>query len=269
MASTVKEQHDQTPESHCHDGRARSAPTSGVSTQREKTIAHGQTPHADNHIAVVIPTLNEKDFISKTIDSLLQHDITEIVISDGGSTDGTQDAVSAYDDVRLVESLPGRGRQINTGVATVKSPIVVILHADTQLPAAAVSQIKSALRDVSLSCGCFALRFDDFAAPLRFYTWLSRYDSYWTTFGDQAFFFRRADFISLGGAPEWPLFEDVELRRRFKTIGRFGKLQSSVVTSARRFKAKGPIRTQLFNAVMLVGYAMGIPPERLAALYRR
>lgn len=237
------------------------------SSYLRETITEGQMQRADNHISVVIPTLNEASCISSTIDSLREHDISEIVVSDGGSTDGTRDIVAAYDDVQLVESLPGRGRQINTGVATAKSPIVVILHADTQLPAGAVSQIRAALEVPKTVCGCFSLRFDVRSVPLQFYAWLSHYDSYWTTFGDQAFFFQSRDFQRIGGAPDWPLFEDVELRRRFKIIGHFKKLPTTVTTSARRFQAKGPIRTQLANAAMLLGYTLGISPIHLSALY--
>jgi len=220
-------------------------------------------------IAVVVPVLNERELIGNRLEALCRSGFAEIIVVDGGSRDGTPDIVSGYPQVRLVRSAPGRGRQINAGVEEAVAPYVVVLHADTQLPEGAAAHIRRTLGEASVACGCFRLSFDEASAILRFSAWMSRFETYWTTFGDQAFFFRRIDFELIGGAPDWPLFEDVELRRRFRRIGSFRKLGLRVVTSARRFRAHGHLRTQLANMVLLTGHGLGISPERLARLYRR
>ncbi|MEO1282509.1 MAG: TIGR04283 family arsenosugar biosynthesis glycosyltransferase [Pseudomonadota bacterium] len=220
-------------------------------------------------IGVVIPSLNERDYIVGTINSVYENGISEIVVSDGGSTDGTVDCLSRFPNLRLVHSPRGRGYQINVGIELLRSEFVIVLHADTRLPQGADDQIRGALADPAVACGCFRLNFDEQRELLKFSAWISRYESYWTTFGDQAFFFRRSDFKRIGGAPDWPLFEDVELRQRFRTVGDFKKMQSCITTSARRFRSHGPVRTQFLNTVLLTGFALGISPERLSGFYRR
>lgn len=220
-------------------------------------------------IGVVIPTLNEADGIARTIEETLKLDVAEIIVADGGSTDETCEIAAASSKVVVLSVPPGRGRQINAGVAAVKTPIAIVLHADTRLPPSAISHIRKSLSQPSVTCGCFQLQFDIASPWLGTYAWLSRFDSYWTTFGDQAFFFRVEDFQAVDGAPDWPLFEDIELRRRFKRKGRFEKIPLPVTTSARRFSEHGPVRTQLINAALLTIYALGVSPHRLAKLYRR
>lgn len=222
----------------------------------------------NEHVGVVIPTLNEIAYIDGVIQSLSGHAVSEIIISDGGSADGTVERVAQNGSARLIHSPRGRGPQINAGVAALRAEVVIVLHADTRLPDDAIWQVRRSLSDPNVRCGCFRLAFDSQSVPLRLYSWLSRFETYWTTFGDQAFFFRQSDFVRVGGAPDWPMFEDVELRCRFRKIGGFQKCSSSVTTSARRFAQNGVIRTQVLNSVLLLGLAIGISPKRLASVYR-
>jgi len=102
---------------------------------------------------------------------------------------------------------------------------------------------------------------------MRFYSWATRFETAFTTFGDQAFFFRRPVFEAIGGVPEWPFMEDVELRLRLRRAGRFVKLPQAVTTSARRFQMRGRLRGQLRNAVILTAFRLGVSPFRLARYY--
>lgn len=223
----------------------------------------------EDAVGVVVPTLNERDVIVETIERLLEHDVAEIVVSDGGSQDGTINAARAFAAVTVVEGAAGRGRQINAGLRCLRSPIAMIVHADTRLPEQAIGHVRRLLADPEVAGGCFRLSFDRPSVWLELYAALSSYESYWTTFGDQAFFFRRQDVDRVGGVADWPLFEDVDLRQRLLRLGRFEKLPLSVTTSARRFVANGPLRTQMMNALLLLGYRTGISPQRLTQFYRR
>jgi hypothetical protein len=95
----------------------------------------------------------------------------------------------------------------------------------------------------------------------------------WTTFGDQGYLIRRSLFDAVGGFPDWPLFEDVELARRVRrqsgTLRRIRKLGSEVTTSAVRFERGGVLRQQLRNAVAMLRFFAGASPQRLAAAYER
>jgi hypothetical protein len=88
-------------------------------------------------------------------------------------------------------------------------------------------------------------------------------------YGDQAFFIRKQDFVKLGGFPEVPIMEDYIFAKQVKKKGRIQTLDQAVTTSARRWQRLGVIRTTLVNQVVILGYYMGIQPEKLAAFYRK
>jgi rSAM/selenodomain-associated transferase 2 len=222
----------------------------------------------DAAIAVVIPTLDEARTIAGCLAHLAQFEIAEIVVCDGGSVDETRAIVADLTYVRVISASRGRGSQFAAGIAATTAPIIVLLHADTILPPQADRYIRSALADPAVAGGCFRLRFDSRRASLRFWAWFSRFETALTTFGDQAFFVRRSALAAAGGMVDWPLLEDVEVRRRLKRVGRFVKLQPTVVTSARRFERDGVLRGQLRNAFILGALRLGVSPQRLAAIYR-
>jgi hypothetical protein len=86
--------------------------------------------------------------------------------------------------------------------------------------------------------------------------------------GDHAQFVTRTAFERIAGFAEWPILEDVDLMRRLRRTGRVAVLDLEVVTSARRFKAAGPLRTVLLNWLIWLLFAVGVQPRRLARLYR-
>jgi rSAM/selenodomain-associated transferase 2 len=220
-------------------------------------------------IAVVVPTLNEAPRIAGLISRLHRQDISEIIVVDGGSTDGTREAVRATGMALLVNARLGRGYQIRAGIAVASAPIIIVLHADTELPADAARIVRETLAMPGVSGGCFSLAFDRRRPLLDLYAYAGRFDSAITSFGDQAMFFRRDTLEAAGGMPDQPLFEDIELRRRLRRHGRFLKRPETVTTSARRFDAEGAFTAQLCNACLLSAYWAGVPPGRLAAIYGR
>ena len=111
------------------------------------------------------------------------------------------------------------------------------------------------------------MRFDRSSPTLRISAWFSRFDSGMTSFGDHGFFASRAAFEAAGGFPDWPLLEDVELRRRLRRLGRFVKAPATVVTSARRFHAEGVLRRQGRNGLILFLHALGVSAAWLKRLY--
>lgn len=226
-----------------------------------------RSPAVEPGIAVVVPTLNEAHIIGSTLKALRRGGFCEIIVSDGGSHDETLAIAGQFEGVRVVRGDRGRGLQLSAGVMAACAPLVVVVHADTLLPADAADLIRDTLADGTIACGCFTLQFDNEGWLLSVYAAFSRFETRWTTFGDQGFFFRRSEFMRICGAPAWPLFEDVELRRRFLGVGRFRKLKASVTTSARRFEAGGHLRVQVLNAALLVGYHLGLPLGVLATIY--
>lgn len=222
---------------------------------------------SEGRIAVVIPVLNEAENIGGLLDDLSRHGFAQTIVIDGGSADDTVEIAQSKTGVEVVRAGRGRGRQLNTGAARAQADVLLFLHADTRLPDGACGQIRSLLDDPSVAGGCFRLSFDAKHPLLRTYAALSAIDSVFTTFGDQAYFVRALAFGAAGAFPAWPILEDVEFRRRVRRCGRFVKLNTSVTTSARRFKAGGALRQQIKNTLILCAFLVGVPAERLARWY--
>jgi GT2 family glycosyltransferase len=89
-----------------------------------------------------------------------------------------------------------------------------------------------------------------------------------TATGDQGIFIRKSVFVSIGGAPEWPLFEDVELVRRIRRAGKFTVLKTLVTVSGRRYIEHGVLRTALLIYLLRFAYWFGVPPQRLKNWFR-
>jgi rSAM/selenodomain-associated transferase 2 len=176
---------------------------------------------------------------------------------------------SAAAPIRLLRAARGRGTQCNAGAKAATGEMLLFLHDDTELPDDAVAHIDRAFADARNGAACFRLRFNRTHWLLGLYAACSRFESVFTTFGDQGLVFRRQVFDDLGGFPDWPLFEDVELARRARQRSRIVKLPTAVLTSAVRFERNGMLRQQLLNATLLARFLLGANPEDLAERYER
>jgi hypothetical protein len=121
--------------------------------------------------------------------------------------------------------------------------------------------------DPNIQIGTFRLAFDSQNAMLRFYCSFTKFDSMFTRFGDQCIVIRKSFFNEIGGFPDWPLFEDVHLLRLARRRTKIISFPSRVITSARRFVARGIIRTQILNGFLLLLYLCGVSPILLANWY--
>jgi rSAM/selenodomain-associated transferase 2 len=221
-------------------------------------------------LSVIIPTLNEEAVLGSTLESVRRSaSDAEIVVADGGSHDQTLLVARRVRGVRTISAPRGRGPQMNAGAAASSGDTLLFLHADTHLPSDAGALVAAALEDPRVVGGSFFLGFDSVHPLLRLSSIASRLNVRWTTYGDQAFFFRREAFERVGGFPPQPLFEDVAMQARIRRIGRCVKIQRPVRSSARRFLRVGVVRQQLLNAILVVAYHLGVSPWRLATWYER
>lgn len=219
-------------------------------------------------ISVVIPTLNEQQSIGECISSAKEAGAIEIIVSDGGSSDGTIDVAMRSGATHVIRSVPGRGQQLNAGALFAKGEVVLFLHADNRLAAEALKQICDS--SDSIVWGAFR---QQILNSRRIYRWLEWGNARRVTigrlaFGDQAIFVRRELFKKVGGFPEIPLMEDVELSRTLRALHRPTLLDGPVIVSSRRWEQRGVLRQTVINQALRLAHWAGVSPERLAEIYR-
>ena len=223
-------------------------------------------------LCIVVPVLNEAANLEGLLPDLLARGPgVEIVVADAGSTDGTRELMRRFPSVALVLAPRGRARQMNAGARASRGDALLFLHADTTLPAGAVSAIADALADPSVVGGRFDVRFTSPRWPFRMIAALMNWRSRWSGIatGDQGIFVRRAAFDALGGYPDIPLMEDIELTRRLKRLGRIACLDARVTTSSRKWEREGIARTILLMWTLRLFYFLGVSPARLVGWYYR
>ena len=100
----------------------------------------------DLSVSVVIPTLNEAQNLPHVLPRIPSW-VDEIVIVDGGSTDGTVDvAKELRPEVIIIEDLtPGKGAALRRGFDATSSDIVVMIDADGSMDPAEIRRFVSAL----------------------------------------------------------------------------------------------------------------------------
>lgn len=225
-------------------------------------------------LAVVIPTLDEELTISSCLRSVGWEAGVAVVVTDGGSSDSSLEIVARdRPDALVVRGTPGRGGQLRRGAAAVTAQAYLFLHADCRLPAGWRGAVSDALADPSTGLGCFRLHTEPppggSASPLARAWWRLldlRSRGLGLPYGDQAQFLRREVLEAVGGVPDIPLMEDLELARRCLRLGRLARVPLEVRTTARRF-ARRPVQARLCMATFPLLYRLGVSPARLARWY--
>ena len=221
-------------------------------------------------ISVIIPTLNEARLLPATLARLAKERQCQVIVSDGGSRDGTCDIAKSHG-CRVVSGPPGRGRQMNGGAALADGGILLFLHADTELPRDFATMVEAALLVKGVSGGAFSLKIAGDQPSLKVIAALATLRSrlLQLPYGDQALFTTSRIFRSIGGFPETPIMEDVVFVRRLRTLGRIRILPETVTTSSRRWDRLGVVRTTLINQLIFIGHGCGIADTTLARWYQR
>ncbi|MEA5619648.1 TIGR04283 family arsenosugar biosynthesis glycosyltransferase [Cronbergia sp. UHCC 0137] len=221
-------------------------------------------------ISIIIPTLNEAENIKSAIASTQPSTNIEIIVVDGGSTDGTVEIVQALG-VKLILSPPGRAVQMNTGALAASGEILLFLHADTRLPGGFDVLIRTELAQPQVVAGAFTLRIDAPNWGLRLVEWGVKWRSlFWQMpYGDQAIFLTRSIFQQIGNFPQMPIMEDFELITRLKKLGNITLVKAVINTSPRRWLKKGIVKTTLINQIVIIAYLFGISPKRIHQWYRQ
>ncbi|HJV91818.1 MAG TPA: TIGR04283 family arsenosugar biosynthesis glycosyltransferase [Azonexus sp.] len=220
-------------------------------------------------LSIVIPVLNEAGGIVQALERLqdLRTQGAEVIVVDGGSRDGTAQLAGSLADC-VTTSPSGRGRQMNVGAAQATGPILLFLHADTLLPASALTSVVEAIAG-GACWGRFDVRIAGAIDGLGMVAWMMNRRSRLTGIatGDQAIFVTREAFQDRGGFPDIPLMEDIVFSRGMRKVARPACLTEKVTTSGRRWEQHGLLRTILKMWWLRLRFYFGASPNQLAREY--
>jgi rSAM/selenodomain-associated transferase 2 len=232
--------------------------------------SHGPVlPTDPDTVSVIVPTWNESANIKATLAPLLGQPGVEVIVVDGQSDDETV-SIARNMGASVYLARDGRGSQLNLGASIARGEYLLFLHADTILPTDFARRVREHLSRPNVAGGAFSFDVDDRTAVPSIIRYATNARSRWFSlpFGDQAMFARASSYWKGGGCPNWPILEDVALASGLARQGRLAIDPAAVITSARRWKRLGPWRTWWINQMVLLGYFLGVSPQRLAAYYR-
>ncbi|WP_051608929.1 TIGR04283 family arsenosugar biosynthesis glycosyltransferase [Fodinicurvata fenggangensis] len=227
-------------------------------------------------LSFIIPTYNAGTGLANCLESLLQQPDSdldlepEILVSDGGSCDGTLQ-LARDRGCRILQGPPGRGGQLHRGALASRGEWLFFLHADCRLPAdwpTPVERFMTTEKNRNMA-GHGRLQFASAESAARRVERLAnwRAEKLGLPYGDQGLLIHRSMYDRIGGYRDMPLMEDVELvrrlgRRRLKPLG------LEVTTSAEKYEQQGWWKRPSLNLCRLALFLLGVSPERLARGYR-
>ncbi len=219
-------------------------------------------------LSIIVPTLNEAANIAATLVPLqpMRARGVEVVVADGGSTDDTRAIAQPLAD-HMIDCAPGRARQMNAGAGVATGDSLLFLHADSFLPAEADREIAAALSQSQW--GRFDVTISGAHAMLPVVAWFMNHRSRLTGIatGDQGLFMTRKMFEGIGGFPDQPLMEDVEISTRLKSISPPACLAARIQTSGRRWEKHGVWKTILLMWWLRLRYFLGASPAEIHRAY--
>jgi len=231
------------------------------------------------NLSIIVPLLNEADNLPELMAHIVRLDPApqQVILVDGGSVDGsvaiTNNVLKSTEidqsaiNWRIIESTVGRAQQMNAGAILATGDVLLFLHADTELPADAIDNVQQAV--VQYDWGRFDVRLDSHEPLLKIVGLMINQRSrlMGIATGDQAIFIKKSLFEQIGGYPDQPLMEDIELCKRLKKIAQPACLKSKVITSARRWQQHGTWRTIFLMWHLRFDYWCGVSPDVLKQRY--
>jgi rSAM/selenodomain-associated transferase 2 len=220
-------------------------------------------------VSIIVPTLNEAQGLTETLNQIKQLSPYELVVSDGGSHDGTLEIAEEFTK-HVVKGNAGRALQMNAGARVANGDIFLFLHADSRIEPASYEKMLHSLGSSEKIGGAFSLCIDSEKWSLRLITRLANLRSkyFGMAYGDQAFFVKNSTFQQMNGFAELPICEDIDFFKRLRKLGSVILLKEKAFTSSRRWLKEGIWFTTLRNILISTLFKLGFPPRILKKWYQ-
>jgi len=237
---------------------------------RDPECFRGSEKSVRTRFSIIVPVFNEALLIRPFLKHLReQAPEAEIIVVDGGSTDGTDRLAAGFCD-QLVRSERNRGVQMNAGACVACGDILWFVHVDAKVPSRCLDEIARIVGDPQVVGGYFRIRLPR-GLVYRLTDSFAHYAGILLRMrcGDHGIFCRRAAFIDIGGFPAVPIMEDVEFFRRLRCCGRVTCSKKRILVSPRRYEAIGRTRLTLAYGLIAMLYVFGVSLSKLASIYKR
>ena len=240
-----------------------------------KLSKHTQAQQATVDISVVVPCINEVLQIPAMLRVLREAGRTfagnwELLIVDGGSTDGTVALCEGEPEVTMLTSKPSRAIQMNVGARHAKGAVLYFVHADTRPPIDCFNGVWNAYQGGS-KIGGYAFEMDSQRLMLAFNSYMTKYNVIATRGGDQTIFMTKALYEELNGFCEsMEIMEEYDLLKRVQEAGiPYDLLKGQTIVSARKYEGRSWLHVQLANTAAMAMWRAGVDSAKIKRRYLR
>lgn len=224
-------------------------------------------------ISIVIPTYNEENCLERLLKYLVENSSgknkLEIIIADGGSTDGTKNKIDNFKQVKFINSKCGRACQMNAGAAAANGEILYFLHADSFPPPKFDEHIIKAFVNCKFA-GCFQMKFDSSHWWLQLMGWFTKLNHKACRGGDQSLFVSHKLFKQIGGFDEsFVIYEDNDFIQKLYKQKQFTVIKEWLTTSARKYDQVGVWKLQGVYLMIYYQKWRGADAQQLISYYKK
>ena len=219
-------------------------------------------------VSIIVPTLNEELVLEKTLTQFQQLSPHELIVSDGGSDDGTRNIAGRFSH-RVITGSAGRALQMNVGADEATGDILLFLHADSRIEPESYRKMLQCMQNPKWIGGAFKLCIEYGKWSLKLIALLANIRSkyFGLAYGDQGFFVRKEVFKDMNGFSPLPICEDLDFYHRLRKKGPVILLKEKAHTSPRRWIKEGILFTTARNTLIAVLFGLGFPPHILTKWY--
>ena len=223
-------------------------------------------------LSIIIPAYNAEAVLPLCLSSLMpgleSGLIREVILVDGGSEDQTRRLAEGAGANVMTAPKKGRAAQLRHGFEHARGDWLLFLHADTALSRDWAERAKAHLAQHKDKAASFTLAFRSdhpmARTVARRANWRAR--TLGLPYGDQGLLISRKLYQEVGGYPDAPFMEDVEIVRALGKK-RLSILSAEARTDASKYDRDGWRKRSWHNAWLITRYLLGASPEKLAKSY--